>query len=450
MWPFTKRANPPLEDGSIKLNDALLQALFNPDAMTLEKAMQIPAFAGCVNLICGSAEIVPVRLYKKVKSDGEERVEIVQNDPRVAMINDDTNDTLSGTDFKAAMFFDYLTSKGGYAFINHRGKEWRSINYVESAFVSFYESPDHIFKDYKVNVDGHLYEGHQFIKFLRRTRNGYRGLSIIDENRNILNAAYNSIILENTLVKRGGNKRGFLQTDHTLSQDSINTLKDAFRKMYSNDSDSVPVLNNGLKFQEASATSVELQLNENKKQDGAEICKMFCVPPAILSGGATDRDWAAYIQYCLVPHFEAFTKALNRDFLLEREKERFFFAADFSELTKGDIRSRYEAYKTALSSGFLQIDEVRRKENMPGLGLPFVKFGLQDVFYDAESKLIFTPNTGKVSKFDQTPDEEPTEATPPNPPDPQGQDEPVEPLIEEPPKDDDQEGEEPNGNQGKS
>lgn len=432
MWPFTKRATPQLNDGSIKLNDALLNALFNPDAMTLDKAMQIPAFAGCVNLICGTSKIVPIRLYQMVSKDDDERIEIVDGDPRVDLLNTDTGDTLTGANFKAAMFYDYLTSKGGYAYINHRGKNWKSLNYVDTSYVSFYETEDHIFKDYKILVDGKIYEGYRFLKFLRRTRDGYRGISVVDENKALLNAAYNTIILENTLVKRGGNKRGFLQAEHKLTQESINVLKEAFKNMYNNDSDSVPVLNEGLKFQEASSTSVELQLNENKKQDGAEICKLFCVPPAILAGGATDRDWTAFIQYCMVPYFEDFTNALNRDFLLESEKERFFFAADFSELTKGDIKSRYEAYKTAISSGFLQIDEVRRKENLPGLGLSFVKLGLQDIMYYPDKNGVYTPNTGKWGTIsDQTQDEPNQDVEPPNQPAPQEQTEPTIPLNDE-------------------
>lgn len=428
MWPFTKRATPQLNDGSIQLNDALLKALFDPDAMTLEKAMQIPAFAGCVNLICGTAKIVPVRLYR---IDENDRVEAIKNDKRYDILNTDTGDKLTGADFKAAMFFDYLTSKGGYAYINKRGKKWRSLNYVDTTYVSFYETKDRIFKDYKILVDGRTYEDFRFLKFIRRTRNGYYGISIVDENKALLNAAYNTIILENTLVKRGGNKRGFIQSEHKLTQDSINVLKEAFRNMYQNESDQIPVLNEGLKFQEASSTSVELQLNENKKQDSAEICKLFCVPPAILAGGATDRDWAAFIQYCMVPYFENFTDALNRDFLLEDEKESFFFAADFSELTKGDIKARYEAYKTAISAGFLQIDEVRQKENIPGLDLPFVKLGLQDVLLDPETGGVFTPNTGKWGSIkDQTPDEtNPT--VQPNQQTPQEPVEPTEPNEEE-------------------
>ena len=60
--------------------------------------------------------------------------------------------------------------------------------------------------------------------------------------------------------------------------------------MYSDSSENVIVLNDGLTFKESSNTSVELQLNENKKTNADEICKMFHVPPSIISGKATEED----------------------------------------------------------------------------------------------------------------------------------------------------------------
>ena len=91
---------------------------------------------------------------------------------------------------------------------------------------------------------------------------------------------------------------------------------------------------------------------------------------------------------------QAFATALNRDLLLEREKATYYFAPDVTELTKGDIKTRFEAWGVAIKNGFMQVDEVRRKENLESLEMPFLKLGLQDVLYDPETGGIYTPNTG--------------------------------------------------------
>lgn len=393
MWPFTRKEekrtyNP--ETDSIKLNDVLLSAWLAKGVIDIEKAMNIPTFAGCVNRICDTVSIIPIRLYRK---DGESVVS-VDKDPRVRLLNDDTRDTLTGSDFKRAMVYDYLTNKGGYAYINKSGGRWVSLHYVEADKVSFTESVDPIMKDYKVVVGGKVYEGYRFLKLLRRTKNGYRGISAVDEYQDTLRIGYNTLLFENNMLKRGGNKKGFLQADHKLSQDAVNTLKTAFNKLYSDDNENAIVLNDGVKFQEASNTAVESQLAENKKQNALEICKLFAIPPAILSGGASERDWLSFVQYCILPIMDSFTTALNRDLLLEREKGTYYFAPDVTELTKGDVKTRFEAWGVAIKNGFMQVDEVRKRENLESLDMPFIKLGLQDVLYNPESGGIYTPNTG--------------------------------------------------------
>ena len=110
-----------------------------------------------------------------------------------------------------------------------------------------------------------------------------------------------------------------------------------------------------------------------------------------------------YIQYCIVPILNAITTSLNRDILLESEKGTCFFDADISELTKADLKTRYEAYGTGIKHGFLQIDDVRTMENKPKLGLDFIKLGLQDVIYDVNKKEFYIPNmnaNGGIGKED--------------------------------------------------
>ena len=45
----------------------------------------------------------------------------------------------------------------------------------------------------------------------------------------------------------------------------------------------------------------------------------------------------------------------------------------------------------------MQIDEIRYQEDLPPLGLKFVRLGLQDVLYDPETNTIYTPNTDRLA-----------------------------------------------------
>lgn len=398
MWSFRLRADPEPEKKETESNeDALLRASLSDDYMTRDQAMNVPAFAACVNKIAETVSTIPVRLYRLV--DG--KLEAVEDDARVRLLNDDTGDTLDGVQFKRALVRDYLTGKGGYAFINRTGNQIRSLHYVRESEVSFLFTSDPIFKDYDIMIQGTKYKPFEFLKVLRNTEDGRSGRSVVDENSEVLSVAYHSLEYEKNLVKTGGNKKGFVKSAKKLAEPAIKALKAAWRRLYQNNTENVVILNDGLEFQEASNTSVEMQLNENKKTNSDEICKLFNMPPAMINGGATEQDKTNFVQYCLNPILKEIECALNRDLLLESEKGSFYFAADTSELTKGDIEKRFRAYETACKNGFMQIDEIRLRENMPPLGLDFVRLGLQDVLYDPDTKQFYMPNMNKTGGLGQ-------------------------------------------------
>ena len=398
MWSFRLRADPEPEKKETESNeDALLRASLSDDYMTRDQAMNVPAFAACVNKIAETVSTIPIRLYRLV--DG--KLEAVEGDARVRLLNDDTGDTLDGVQFKRALVRDYLTGKGGYAFINRTGNQIRSLHYVRESEVSFLFTSDPIFKDYDIMIQGTKYKPFEFLKVLRNTEEGRSGRSVVDENSEVLSVAYHSLEYEKNLVKTGGNKKGFVKSAKKLAEPAIKALKAAWRRLYQNNTENVVILNDGLEFQEASNTSVEMQLNENKKTNSDEICKLFNMPPAMINGGATEQDKTNFVQYCLNPILKEIECALNRDLLLESEKGSFYFAADTSELTKGDIEKRFRAYETACKNGFMQIDEIRLRENMPPLGLDFVRLGLQDVLYDPVTKQFYMPNMNQTGGLGQ-------------------------------------------------
>jgi HK97 family phage portal protein len=400
---------------SVELCDALIEAFLQEDHLSRKMAMNVPTFAGCINTISNTIASVPIYLYKRRDDGSSEKVD----DVRADLINIDTKDTFTGADMKKQIVRDYYTNKGGYLYINRSGNKIKSLNYVDPDNITFAFNEDPIFKEYKIYINGKTYYPHQFVKILRCTKNGWRGTSIIAENATVLSVVYNTLKFENALVKKGGNKKGFLQAAHKISTDAIDALKKAFRKLYSNATENVVVLNDGVTFKESSATSVEMQINENKKSNSVEICKLFNMPPSIINGGATSQDRLAYVQDCIIPLLTAICTAFDRDLLLEKEKKEYFFAADTYELTKADVKTRYEAYSNGYKNGFLQIDDIRKQENLPTLGLKFVKLGLQDVLYNPENGMIFTPNMGlkvninDVANGEKLPDGDQTGVTAP-------------------------------------
>lgn len=371
--------------------EPLLRAWLSRENMTRAKAMQIPYAAGAINEIAKTVANIPIRLYRK---EGKKVIEIA-DDPRVFLLNEETGDTLDANQMKQAVVRDYYLGRGGYIYVNWDGLDVQSLHYVFSEYVAIAPNTDVIFKDYAILIQGRTYFPDQFIRVLRNTDNGMQGNSIVDQNSMALNVGYSTLEYEKGLVKTGGNKKGFVKSARKLSQAAIDALKNAWKRLYQNNTENVVILNEGLEFQEASNTSVEMQMNENKKTNGEEFRRLLGIPDD-LGNEAGDK---AFIKYCINTFMGEFMTALNRALLLESEKGTYYFAPDMSELTKGDIDKRYEAYKVAADTGWLQLDEIRAIENREPLGIDMIKLGLQDVLYNPKTSEIYIPNMNKSYKI---------------------------------------------------
>ena len=146
-----------------------------------------------------------------------------------------------------------------------------------------------------------------------------------------------------------------------------------------------------------------MQLNENKRANSIEICKIVNVPPSMIEGDgkANENDYEKYVKMAILPILRAILSALNRDLLLEKEKKSFYFAFDIKELLKGDIEKRFRAYEIGIRNGFLGVNEVRYEEDREPIEAfnDTIKLGLQDVLFNTKDNTIYTPNTDKTSKI---------------------------------------------------
>ena len=378
-------------------DEVLLQALLGRTSIGKDEVKQIPEVNACIDLIAGTVSSMPIKLYKQ----NEDSVEEIKDDVRIDLLNKNTKDTLTSKQFWKAMIEDYYLAKGGYAYLNVPGAKVKSIHYVESEKVQVIKNEHPIFKDYDIYVHDKKYMPFDFLKILRKTKDGSSSTSIIEDNPLIFCVAYETLVFEQNLVKKGGNKRGFLKAPRKLTKEVMDALKEGFRKLYSNNSENVIVLNEGIDFTEASNTSVEMQLNENKESNGKSIAGMFQVPYSMIVGKGTKEDKENFIQFCILPLLSDIECSLDRDLLKEKEKSNMYFAFDTKELTRGSIEERYKAYEIGLRNNFLQVDEVRDKEDLEPLGINWIRLGLDSVLYDPKTNTVYTPNTNETKQMSE-------------------------------------------------
>lgn len=374
-----------------------LTSIIGAEKITEKEAMNIPSLAACVEFISSKVAELPIKLYCEC---GDETQELT-DDKRVSLLNDSTGDLLDCYQLKKAVIRDYLLFGNGYIYPERRRNQFVSLRYVKQNNVHCVKNSDPIFKEADFVIYDRKFRDDELIRVLRSSTDGVTGTGIIDEANELLTVIYKTMIFEKYLVVNGGNKKGFLKSARKLSDEAMESLRNAWNKLYSNNGNNMMLLNDGIDFKESSNTSVEMQLNENKKANNDYVCEIFNLSPSVVAGTANDESYTTAIKTAVMPVIRAFETALNQGLLLESERHRHYFAFDTTELLKGDILKRYQAYQIGLANNFLQADEVRYKEDLKPLGFNFIRLGLQDVLLDPKTNTIYTPNTNQTTMFGQ-------------------------------------------------
>lgn len=388
MWPFRKEAVAAEvrseEPAAVDILPRILGQRLNES-----DAQGIPSLSAAVEFVTTQAASVPMKLYRIDSSGHEEPV----RDPRVETVNLNTGDLLNAHSARKALYRDYLLHGAGYWF-KDRFDAAGSLYYVRKQDVSVVKGVDPIFKTATLKVQGQKYREFQFVKLLRHTTDGVTGHGVLEENESFLRGACAALELQRRRMENGGKKRGFFQSGVNLSKGQLESLRKSIERMYAGESNSV-LLNNGITFKEATDTSVEMQLKEIIELNRVEVASIFGLPAQILTGTATMEQFGDALRQAVVPLLDDMEAALNRDLLLENEKGLLVWRADTSELLKGSLRERFEAYKLAAEGGWISKNEIRAKEHLKQVdGLDMITMTLADVAFDVNTGRMLTLNTG--------------------------------------------------------
>lgn len=371
-----------------------LADILNGNEMTEAKAMEIPAVAASVEYIGNKVALAPVYLYSKEK-DGIRKVE---NDKRVHLLNEEPSNLFDSVLFRKMMVKDYLLHGVCYAYKKMVGNTITELVYVPPEQVQKTWSDNVLDRTVRYWIQGKEIPEYQLVRIMRQSDDGVNAEGILQTNKSELLLAYTQVLFGKKIMDRNGRKAGFLTVQDKLSKEAFEELKTKWPDVYSGQKEATMVLNAGVHFNEMSSSVQEMQVVENKKYDSEKINNLFGISPAILNGTATDEQEINTFETAVLPILTALEKGLNKYLLLEREKKDRYFHFDVDTALMGTMEKRFNVYKIGKEGGWMQIDEIRERENMKKLGLNHITLGLQDVLYDPDTKEIFIPNMAATMK----------------------------------------------------
>ena len=383
------RKNEQRNDSEV-LADVAEGLIQSSSTVTRHQAMSIPVVTKSVAWIAGAIAALPIKMYHKTDSGYQE----VYDDYRLPLLNDYSGNGMIANDLKRQILADLLLDGNGYAYISKKGNKITKLSYIPTCRLTYTESVDTIDKVVNVWVDGRPVQDYNVFRLVNNSKNGISGVGFVSDCQDLLSTVLGSLQYENSSISSGV-RRGFLKSKSKLDQDKMNELRRAWRKLTTPNQSDVLVLNAGIEFEDASSTATESQLSQNKVINMHQILAYFGLPTNFFEGVNSDAYLTA-VRIAVLPIVKQLTNALNNYLLLESEKSNMKFEIDTSDLLRINANERFAAYQTGLQSGILTIDEVRRMENLPVLGMQYLKLGLGDVLYNISDGKIFVPNTGAI------------------------------------------------------
>lgn len=209
------------------------------------------------------------------------------------------------------------------------------------------------------------------------TLDGLNGLSPIAYARQAIGLGMATEEHGSRLFSNGAVTSGVLETDQTLSDEAFNRLKADFEDRHQGlaNAHKPMILEMGLKWNQISLSAEDAQFLETRKFQLEEICRIFRVPMHLVQN--TDRATfnnienlgIGFINYSLVPYLTRIEQRINLGLVKASKQGQLYAKFNVGALLRGDMKSRFEAYATAINWGMYSPNDCLELEDRnPRLG----------------------------------------------------------------------------------
>ena len=348
--------------------DLSLNTIF-PDANVFDtdKALTLTAVWCAIRLLAESVSSLPISVYTK-QANGD-KLEDTKS-PIYKLVKFKPNYYQNKITFFEFIMLSICTEGNSYVQIvrNNSGTPVQLIC-LDPSNVTVVVNNNELF--YQVD-GGVVLDSSDVLHFKTITDDGVTGLSPIDQCAKALNWGVSLEEFGSTFFSNGAKPSSILQTDRALSDTALQRLKSSFNNNYAKlkNSNSTIVLEEGLTFKPISISPEQAQFLSSRQFSIEEVARIFNVPPHMLkdlsksSFNNIEMQSQEFVTYTLMPYLNRIESEMNLKLFRTNELGKTFVEFNVNGLLRGDVKSRTEAYKTAITNGYMSINEVRQKENM--------------------------------------------------------------------------------------
>ena len=174
------------------------------------------------------------------------------------------------------------------------------------------------------------------------------------------------------LFSQGAVQRGMLTHPGKLTPTAQKQLKEQWNSKVAglNNAHGTVVLEEGMKWEQVGMTNEDSQFLGTRGFQVEEIARWFGVPLSRIQHTEKATTWGTgieqmqigYVIHTLLPWAVRIEQAIRRDLIIVPQK--FFVKFNFDALLRGDQKTRYESYRNAITTGWMDRNEARQLEDM--------------------------------------------------------------------------------------
>lgn len=199
---------------------------------------------------------------------------------------------------------------------------------------------------------------------------GYEGLSPLQQAQNAIGLAIASEKHGSKWFANGARPSGIAKYPGKLKEDSAKRLKDSLQTAMSGDNVfRMILLEEGLDFTPIGISNTDSQFLETRQFQVEEIARIFRVPCVLIGHPDKTMTYASveqlmlsFVVHTIRPWCSRIEQSINK--VLLDNSDRYFAEFRLEGLLRGDTKSRYESYASALQNEWMTKNEVRSLENM--------------------------------------------------------------------------------------
>jgi len=340
-------------------------------AVTPHTAMCVSAVYACVNVIGETVGQLPLDLYRRTAKGKEKAID----HPLYTLIGHKPNATNNSMSFREMLTTHACLLGNGFAFKNMVGNgRIYELLPLESGVVGINRDPRTWEITYTVSqkdgING-IYTPKEIFHLMGKTLNGYSGVSPLTYARETIGLAISAEKHGAKSMKNGAKPSGVMTNPNVLKPEVFDRLKMQAENGYSDENAyKTMLLEGGTTFTPITMSNKDMEFVTMRGFQVPEIARFYRMPLHKIqdltrsTNNNIEHQSLEFLTDTMMPWLNRWTMALNTQLLTPAEQKEYFFKFDIDDLMRADMKSRFEAYSSAIAARIFNPNECREKEDM--------------------------------------------------------------------------------------